>query len=139
MLGIMQQRSSPPSIIYFIWYIPMAQRTTKPPLSSYNHSSGVVLKTQSIVGFLQAMVVLLYHDWAYIQNIYIQSLGSKISGQRWISDTRYGTFGTIGTIPLMKWVAPQKQLFLTALKREAPNIFKDVLQDSPVDATFYLK
>ena len=34
---------------------------------------------------------------------------------------------------------PKKQLFLTALKREAPNIFKDVLQDSPVDATFYLK
>ena len=37
------------------------------------------------MGWFQAVLGLLSHKWAYIQHLYLQSLGAKVTGLRWIS------------------------------------------------------
>ena len=49
------------------------------------HQQWPMTSKKSIIGWLQALMGLMSHDWAEIQNTYLQSLGSKISGQIWIS------------------------------------------------------
>ena len=42
-------------------------------------------KKQTNIGWIQTLMGLIFHDWAEVQNTYLRSLGTKISGVRWIS------------------------------------------------------
>ena len=44
-----------------------------------------VFKKQTDLGWLQALMGLIYQNWAEVQNAYLGSLGAKISGVIWIS------------------------------------------------------
>ena len=70
------------------WYIPMSQGKTNSTLSPSDHYSSNVFKNKSIIGQLEALMVILSYDLADIQILYLQSLGGNISGQIWISSLK---------------------------------------------------
>ena len=39
---------------------------------------------QTIIGWLQALICLLYQEWDDIKNQHLQFLGAKTTGQQWI-------------------------------------------------------
>ena len=61
-----------------------AKYTLYAPLTSLPTPVANDFKKTSI-GWIQALMGLIAHDWAEIQNSYLRSLGPKISGQRLIS------------------------------------------------------
>ena len=88
-------------------------------------------KNKSNTGWPQDLMGLISHDWSDIQNLYLQSLGDKISGKRGIYPSSKnngiwnGTYGTTGNTPFIQLKVPQKKQFLPALAQEMSTNFKE--------------
>ena len=96
-----------------LWRI--GQPTQPPPFLPTPVSNAI--KNQTDIGCLQALMGIIYHDWAEVQNAYMRYLGAKISGIRLICalikncGTPHGKFGTLGTTPsTIPMSTPQKEI-----------------------------
>ena len=82
-MGRTQQSGTANPVIHPTWNNILSKgEHPPPPLLTLQFSRK--FKNQSNIGWLQSLMGLLSHDWAYIQNLYLQSLGAKVTGHIWI-------------------------------------------------------
>ena len=63
----------------------MGQRTPATPPPNLSTQAEEAFNKQNNIELLQALTGILAHEWAKTQNAYLQSLGAKFTGQRWVS------------------------------------------------------
>ena len=62
----------------------MGQRTVHLPTSSFTTAISQVLQKTRKSGWIQALMDLMAHNWAEIQNPPLQDIGYKTRGKKWI-------------------------------------------------------
>ena len=92
-IGGVQQIGSPNSIWDNACYICLAQDQPPNPTQTLPNPIARAFRKQGEIGWLHALIGLMSHNRAELQNSHLQYLGAKITGEIWISSTIRKTLG----------------------------------------------